>query len=168
MRIESVTITMPQAVYNQMLMLCDNIKYRWESIVNENLKIEDLDENAILGDVRTGIESGRLSEITIREDIPTILGKLELKKDGQLINAAAILFGKDFSAYPQCLLRLARFKGTTKDEFIDNQQIKGNIFELIDAAMAFFFKHLSLSSISKLVCYINGNLAGRSPAVIRV
>ena len=43
------------------------------------------------------------------------------------------------------LLRLARFKGTTKDEFIDNQRVTGNIYALLDAAMAFFFKHLSLS-----------------------
>lgn len=49
-----------------------------------------------------------------------------------------------FYYYPQCLLRLARFKGTTKDEFIDNQRVTGNIYALLDAAMA-FFKHLSLS-----------------------
>ena len=33
----------------------------------------------------------------------------------------------------------------TKDEFIDNQRVTGNIYTLLDAAMAFFFKHLSLS-----------------------
>ena len=33
----------------------------------------------------------------------------------------------------------------TKDEFLDNQRVTGNIFNLLDAAMAFFFKHLSLS-----------------------
>lgn len=36
-------------------------------------------------------------------------------------------------------------EGTTKEEFIDNQRAEGNIYELLDAAMAFFFKHLSLS-----------------------
>ncbi len=61
------------------------------------------------------------------------------------------MFGKNLSDYPQCLLWMARFKGTNKDEFIDNQRIHGNIFELLDAAMAFFFKHLSLSGkIEKL------------------
>ena len=30
-------------------------------------------------------------------------------------------------------------------EFIDSQRIYGNIFQLLDAAMAFLFKHLSLS-----------------------
>ena len=32
-----------------------------------------------------------------------------------------------------------------KDEFIDNQRVNGNIYTLLDAAMAFLFKHLSLS-----------------------
>lgn len=45
----------------------------------------------------------------------------------------------------QCLLRLARFKGNNKEEFIDNQRVQGNLFKLLDAAMTFFFKHLSLS-----------------------
>ena len=51
-------------------------------------------------------------------------------------NAAAVLFGKDFTDYPQCRLRLARFKGTTKRDFIKNQQEEGNIFQLVDAADA--------------------------------
>ena len=56
-----------------------------------------------------------------------------------------MLFGNKFYDYPQCLLRLARFKGTGKEEFIDNQRVQGNIYKLLDAAMAFFFKHLSIS-----------------------
>ncbi len=37
------------------------------------------------------------------------------------------------------------FRGTDKNEFIDNQRVDGNFFDLLDAGMAFFFKHLSLS-----------------------
>ena len=76
---------------------------------------------------------------------PVFFEKFDLLHDGKLNNAAAVLFGRDFYFYPQCLLRMARFKGTIKDEFIDNQRITGNIYTLLDAAMAFFFKHLSLS-----------------------
>lgn len=62
-------------------------------------------------------------------------------------HAAAILFAnREMPAnYPQCLLRLARFRGTDKMEFIDSQRIYGNIFQQLDAAIAFLFKHLSLS-----------------------
>lgn len=143
-RIESVTSIMPQDVYNHLVMQRGG-KYAWESMTNSDLKISDLDEQAIMGAVRGGIRSGRLPENTIREDISTILEKFNLLHEGKLNNAAAVLFGRDFYYYPQCLLRLARFKGTTKDEFIDNQRVNGNIYNLLDAAMAFFFKHLSLS-----------------------
>lgn len=144
MRVESATITMPQAKYNLLLMQRGG-NYGWESMVNPELQIEDLDEKAIMGAVRGGIRGGRLPETTIAEDIPTILEKFDLLHNGKLNNAAVVLFGRKFYGYPQCLLRMARFKGTTKDEFWDNQRVQGNIFELLDAAMAFFFKHLSLS-----------------------
>ena len=144
LRIESTTTVMPQEQYNHLLMQRGG-KYGWEAMVNPDLKISDLDENAILGAVREGIRNGRLPEVTIREEIPTILRKFGLLRDGNLNNAAAVLFGVDFYDYPQCLLRMARFRGTTKEEFIDNQRAEGNIYTLLDAAMAFFFKHLSLS-----------------------
>ena len=144
MRIENVTTLMPQEKYNHLLMQRGG-KYSWEAITNPDLKISDLDENAIIGAVRSGIRGGRLPETTIADSIPAILEKFDLLHDGKLNNASAVLFGRDFYYYPQCLLRLARFKGTTKDEFIDNQRVTGNIYTLLDAAMAFFFKHLSLS-----------------------
>ncbi len=143
-RVESVTSTMPQEIYNQYLIQRGG-KYAWDAMTNPDLKISDLDEQTIMGAVRGGIRSGRLPETTIREDLPTILEKFNLLHDGKLNNASAVLFGRDFYYYPQCLLRLARFKGTTKDEFIDNQRVTGNIYTLLDVAMAFFFKHLSLS-----------------------
>lgn len=144
LRLESVTSSMPQDVYNQLLMQRGG-KYAWEAMTNPDIKVTDLDEHAIMGAVRGGIRCGRLPEATIREDLPTILEKFNLLHDGKLNNASAVLFGRDFYFYPQCLLRLARFKGTTKDEFIDNQRTTGYIYTLLDTAMSFFFKHLSLS-----------------------
>ena len=143
-RIESVTSAMPQGIYNLLVMQRGGI-YAWDSMQNPGLKISDLDETAILGAVRGGIRGGRLPEGSMQEDVRTILEKFDLLNDGKLNNASVVLFGRNFYHYPQCLLRLARFKGTTKDEFLDNQRVTGNIFNLLDAAMAFFFKHLSLS-----------------------
>ena len=144
MRFQNVTTVMPQDKYRQLLMERGG-NYSWEAMTNPDLKISDLDEHAILGAVRGGIRCGRLPEATIREDLPTILEKFNLSHDGKLNNASAVLFGRDLYYFPQCLLRMARFKGTTKNEFIDNQRVIGNIYALLDAAMAFFFKHLSLS-----------------------
>lgn len=40
---------------------------------------------------------------------------------------------------------MARFVGTNKNMFRDNQRAEGNFFQLLDAGVAFCFKHLSLS-----------------------
>ena len=147
MRVESTTSVMSQEVYNQMLFARDGVRHRWESLVNPDLTISDLDEQEILKTVRLGIESGRLPENT-GTFIPDILGRFSLFDNGQLNNAAAILFAKgEKTDYFQCMVRLARFRGIDKAEFIDNVQVRGNIFQLLDAAMSFVFKHLSLSGV---------------------
>lgn len=145
MRIESVTTIMPQPIYDDLLMQREGSNNRWETYPNCKLKLSDLDEEEILKTVRLGVEYGRLPETT-GNDIISILEKLGLVENNVFNHAAAVLFGKKkMIDYPQCLLRLARFKGIEKTEFLDNQRIYGNIFHLLDAAMAFVFKHLSLS-----------------------
>lgn len=148
-RVESTTSTMPQTMYNQLLMVRDESKYRWELFENAKLSLEDMDDNEILKTVRLGIECGRLPENT-GNNIPIILEKFGLLANGVLNNAAAVLFAnREMIDYPQCLLRLARFKGTDKMVFMDNQRIQGNLFKLLDVAMAFIFKHLSLSGTTE-------------------
>lgn len=145
MRVESVTTAMPQAAYNELLMLRDGGKYRWELFENKDLTLQDIDGNEVLKTVRLGIECGRLPEDT-GNDVPVILEKFGLLKHGILNHAAAVLFAnREMVEYPQCLLRLARFRGTDKMVFMDSQRVQGNLFRLLNAAMAFIFKHLSLS-----------------------
>jgi len=43
--------------------------------------------------------------------------------------------------YPQCGLRLARFRGTTKDEFLDQRQLTGHAFLLLREADLFLRRH---------------------------
>ena len=145
MRVESATTTMPQSKYNDLLLQHEKVCHSWETYPNADLKITDLDEEEIRKTVRLGIEYGRLPEST-GDEIPIILEKLDLLEDGVLKNAAAVLFAqKKLAHYPQNLLRLARFKGTDKTIFIDNKRVHGNLFHLLDEAMAFVFRHLSLS-----------------------
>ena len=94
-----------------------------------------------------GVAEGRLPDSTDVNDIIGLLDGFKVRKDGALRNAAAVLFCKEDTDYMQCLLRLARFKGKDNQIFIDNKQITGNIFRLIDAGMAFCFNHLSLSGV---------------------
>ena len=76
---------------------------------------------------------------------------LQLLSDGKPNNGALALFGTNIND-ARFNLRMARFRGTDKNEFIDNQKVKGNFFELLDAGMAFFFKWLALSG--KIVGYM--------------
>ena len=144
-RHDSVTSVMPREKFIRLHELQHGLKYTWESKVNQQLTIGDLDGQLIQNVIQSAVRRGRLSSIALNDNIQTVLERLKLIKDGSICNSAAVLFGKDFYDYPQCRLRLARFRGTTKRDFIDNRQEEGNIFQLVDAAMAFFFKHLNLS-----------------------
>jgi ATP-dependent DNA helicase RecG len=65
-----------------------------------------------------------------------------------VLNAGMVLFGKEDRLrvdYPQCLLRLARFRGTTKSEFRDNRRYLGNAFELFSRAQQFWIDYLPIA-----------------------
>ena len=103
-----------------------------------------MDEKLIRGVVRLGVERGRLSELALTEPIVDVLGKWKLTTGERPLNAATALFTKDTGMYTQFTMRLARFQGTDKNEFIDNQRVEGNIFVLLNEAMNFFRKHLNV------------------------
>jgi ATP-dependent DNA helicase RecG len=65
------------------------------------------------------------------------------------MNAAVVLFGRPKALpirYPQCVLRLARFRGVKANEFLDNRQEIGNIFELLAHADRFLLDHVPVAS----------------------
>lgn len=144
-RHDSVTTVMPRERFLRLHEEQAGLTYKWERNINSNLTIGSLDDDLIRRVVDGGIRRGRLSDEAKNDSTSTILNRLKLTHNGAVRNSAAILFGKDLTDYPQVLLRLARFKGIDKRDFIDNKQIYGNIFELASAAMDFFFKHLSLA-----------------------
>ena len=145
MRIESTTVVMPRDIFEDRLMRSKSNRYKWEDQICEGISIADLEEQRIRGGVRLGVERGRMPESSLMDTTESLVEKLKLTTGGKLKNAAAALFLKDTSQFPQFLLRMARFRGNDKIEFIDNQRAYGNFFTLLDAGMAFFFKHLSLS-----------------------
>ncbi len=146
-RVQSSTTVMPQEEYERMLAERKGFQSEWEPEINPDLKLADLDENEIRKTARMGVAEGRLPESTDINDVIGLLDGFKVRKDGALRNAAAVLFCKEDTDYMQCLLRLARFKGKENQIFIDNKQVTGNIFRLIDAGMAFCFNHLALSGV---------------------
>ncbi len=144
-RIESTTKVMPRDMFEERLKAAKPNFFAWERQKAESINLDDLNENRLRGAIRLGVERGRMLETTLTENITTILDKLHLLTDGVPNNAAAALFTTKINEYPQFKLRMARFVGTNKNEFIDNVRAEGNIFDLLDAGMSFFFKHLSQS-----------------------
>jgi ATP-dependent DNA helicase RecG len=144
-RVGTVTTVMPQERYQSLLLERAHARNRWENEVAPGVGTENLDHEEILRTVRLGIEAGRLPESTGR-DVGDILDRLQLRKDGRLLNAAVVLFGTRLEQdYPQCQLRLARFRGIDKSAFLDNRQLDGHAFRLLDEAMAFMLRHLPIA-----------------------
>jgi ATP-dependent DNA helicase RecG len=142
-RLESTTVVMPREMYWDRLMRSKSNPYKWEDQVCDGITIADLEEQRIRGGVRLGVERGRMPATSLMETTESLVEKLKLTtSNGDFKNAAAALFLRDTSQFPQFLLRMARFRGTNKNEFLDNQRAYGNFFVLLDAGMAFFFKHL--------------------------
>lgn len=78
--------------------------------------------------------------------IVDILERLRLLRDGRLNQASVVLFGSRFMPdYPQCQLRLARFCGVDKSEFLDQRQLEGHAFHLLEEAMLFLRRHLPVA-----------------------
>jgi len=144
-RIGPTTSVMPQENYHRLLAERPDSRTRWETRFAEDYDISDLKREEILRTVRLGIAAGRLPE-SIGGDVADILARLGLLKNKRLNNAAAVLFGTRFLPdYPQCQLRMARFRGVDKSEFLDQRQIEGNAFALLSEAMLFLRRHLPVA-----------------------
>lgn len=145
-RVQTTTTVMPQAAYQRLLLEGLQQNIAWEDLPARIQDISQLDEEAIWQTVRGGIQKDRLPVTTEKLSLEEILLRLKLIQDGHLTNAAIVLYAKDpLPHYPQCQLRLARFRGLDKREFMDNQVVEGHAFKLLDAAFLFLSKHLPIA-----------------------
>ncbi|MFO7687994.1 MAG: ATP-binding protein [Desulfobacterales bacterium] len=141
----TTTSIMPQETYQRLLSERTHSRTRWENQYVEEYEIPDLDKNEILKTVRLGIDAGRLPEST-GTNVSDILHRMGLLKEDRPNNAAVVLFGERFMPdFPQCQLRMARFRGLNKSEFFDQRQIDGHAFLLIEEAMLFLRRHLPVA-----------------------
>ena len=131
-RVGPTTSRMPTALFEQRLMERLRTGSRWERVPGERLTLDDLDLSEVVVTIEEAIRRQRLADPATRDPERLLLG-LGLIEDGRLLNAAAVLFGRPdrlIAPYTQCLLRMARFRGTDKTEFVDNRQEFGNAFTL--------------------------------------
>ena len=156
-RIESTTSIMPHEYF--LTLLEDKIHHNnsWDNLPATQITIDDLDQDEILKTLKEGIHCGRISPANDTTDPLTALMVLNLIVDNALVNAAAVLFGTKIEQYyPQCSMRLARFKGKDKSEFLDSKQLSGHVFKLLDDAYHFMDRHLPIASTFDAIKYQKG------------
>jgi len=147
-RTESSTSKMPQDYYEQLLVERQQYNYNWEESIDNNLSVDDLDFDEIYKTVTEGIKERRVPASAVKEEPESILNRFKLIKGNKLTRAALVLFARDDKiGLLQCNVKLARFKGLDKlGNFIDNQQVYGNVFKLLDQIDAFLNRHLPIAS----------------------
>lgn len=150
-RNQSTTSRMPQHRYDQLLTARSQLNYSWENTIALGYTLDDLDHEEIFKTVADGIRENRIPASAQRDDIAGVLKRLQLMEGDQLKNAAVALYAKpEALRFLQCMIKMARFKGNTKlGEFIDNQQIQDNCFNLLEAADKFMRGHLPIASFFK-------------------
>ena len=145
-RVGSTTRRMPKEHYDQLVLDRMHTMRRWENQEAERTALRDIN----LGEVRRVIgmarAAGRLSE-PLGRDLTRALDRLDVREDGKILRAAVVLFGRRFLPhFPQCSLRMARFRGTDKESFIDERSLHGPAFRLLDEAMTFAGRHLPVAA----------------------
>lgn len=146
-RMESSTSVMPQAKYQQLLLDKMQNTFSWENLPAKGIMLKHLDNEEILRTVRIAIQERRLPEAAINCSSKEALLRMELIESDQLLNAAVVLFSNKLGPYySQCQLRLARFKGTNKKEFLDEKQLNGHAFKIFEEAMMFVNRHIPVAA----------------------
>ena len=147
-RVGNTTVAMSAEEYQRMLLERMHSEERWENQPATGWSVDDLDAAEIRSTVAEAVRQGRLAEPLSREPADMLRG-LGLLRDGVLLRAAPALFGDaarlEFEM-PQCLLRVARFRGVDKMEFLDNRQFNGNAFVLFTAAQRFLRETLPIAA----------------------
>jgi ATP-dependent DNA helicase RecG len=146
-RVGNTSLKMSRDEYNRILIERFHGERRWETEPAEGWTVGDLERTEITRTVEEAIRRGRLEDPGTREPQEVLRG-FGLLRDKALLRAAVVLFGKRprlEAEFPQCLLRVAKFRGTDKTEFVDNRQFNGHAFDLLLKAEQFLRENLPIA-----------------------
>ena len=146
-RVGNTSPAMTREEYNRVLMDRLHGEHRWDNEPAEGWAVSDLDGSEISRCVEEAIRRDRVQEPGSRDPEALLLG-LGLLRNRKVLRAAAALFGRSerlTSDYPQCLLRIARFRGTDRSEFIDNTRRIGSVYELLRVAGSYLVDTLPVA-----------------------
>ena len=148
-RVLNTTRTMPRETYQRLLLEEMHATERWENQPAGGWHVSRLDRRELVLTLEESIRRGRVDDPGTREPLEILRG-LGLLVDGDEVSrAAVVLFCAEdgpLPDFPQLLLKVARFKGTTRDEFLDNRQFHGNAFALMRRAERFLIDSLPVAS----------------------
>ncbi len=143
-RVGNTTRKMSQECYEALILDRAHSRRRWENQVADEIGIRDIDRDEVFRTIEAARSTGRLVG-PVGRSLPDLLNRLGVRKGGKLLRAAVVLFGKSFMPdYPQCELRMARFRGVDKTEFLDQRDLRGPAFKLLEEAQLFCQRHFPL------------------------
>jgi len=146
-RVGNTSLKMSRDEYNHMLIERVHGERRWETEPAEGWTVADLDATEITRTVDEAIRRGRVEDPGTRDAVELLRG-LGLLRGEQLLRAAIVLFGRQArleAEFPQCGLRVAKFRGVDKTEFLDNRQFYGHAFALLLKAEQFLRENLPIA-----------------------
>ncbi len=116
--------------------LMQKAKLHWDALTRPKAKLRDLDDEAWNYFITTALENKRLNKSAQSESKETVLRKLNLMtEDGELTNAALMLFGKDIERWsPLSAFRIGRF-GVNQADLIIHDNIVCPLVLMPDAVI---------------------------------
>lgn len=146
-RVGNTSQQLSREEYNRILFDRLHGDQRWENQPATGWSVADLDTAEITKTLEESIRRGRADDPGTRDPTEMLRG-FGLIKDGLILRAAVVLFGRAErieAELPQGLLRVARFHGNDKTEFLDNRQFHGNAFDLLLKAERFLRENLPVA-----------------------
>ena len=119
------------------MMLNTDYSSIWENNVT-NFTIDDIDKKALLNFYKKAVSCGRFAPLE-EYDEKELLTMLGLMIDDKLTNAGYFLF----SNKEPTVLKMAVYATDKRLNFIDINRVYGNIYNLIDIALAYINEHMN-------------------------
>lgn len=141
-------------ILNSLISFLDDkgefIKGPFDKAVRKDLGYEAIDEQTVKDFLQNRAVKLKVAipKISIKNFLVDTL-KVVKKENGGFhpTNTALLFFGKDPSEHiSHHEIRIARFRGTTRSEFIDSQEIKGTVYKMLNAAESFFLRNTRLAN----------------------
>ena len=118
----------------------EKVGMTWDQVVEPRATLSDLDPEQLRRFRKLCNLKGRRT-IPDEEDDATVLAKLGLLREGQLLRAAMLLFGKELRRfYPSAFAKIGRFRSPTL--IVDDREIYGTLLDQVDGVMQYFREHL--------------------------